>query len=151
MLINTFKAIILLGSSLVIYVPAERKVVEKSMQIELKELMLKELIDGEAIIGAAILNTDGEAITYHLPNTLTVRSFRSLRPFVASISHIGKVRDDLIGPCQYIVLKFMSFKLAFFEIPERGWLMIFMSPVYNVESVLMKVRQFTYKLSKILR
>ncbi|KUO81490.1 MAG: hypothetical protein RXN89_01595 [Vulcanisaeta sp.] len=139
-----------MGISLVIYVSPDKKVVEKTLQTELKRIMLSELIDGEVIIGAAIIDSNGIPLIYHIPNTLTVKSLKNLLSLIEFVDHTSKINDDLLGPYQYLIIRFSNFKIAFFEMGSKGWLMVFVSPVWHVENVMSKIKQFMIKVQRMI-
>ncbi|WP_054841862.1 hypothetical protein [Vulcanisaeta distributa] len=141
-----------MGISLVIYVSPDKKVVEKTLQTELKRIMLSELIDGEVIIGAAIIDSNGiPPIIYHIPNTLTVKSLKNLLSLIEFVDHTAKINDDLLGSYQYLIIRFSNFKIAFFEMGgSKGWLMVFVNPVWHVENVMSKIKQFMLKVQRMI-
>lgn len=112
--------------------------------------MLRELIDGEAIVGAAIIDSSGVPVIYHLPNTLTAKTLKNLTPIIELVNQVKKVKDDLLGSYQYLIIKYSSFKLAFFDLAGKGVLLLFVNPVWHVENVMSKIRQFILKVSKLL-
>lgn len=135
---------------MVIYVSPEKKAAERTLQSELKRLMLSELIDGEVLVGAAIIDSTGVPVVYHLPNTLTVKSLKSLLSLLEFVDHVSKINDELLGSYQYLILRYSNFKIAFFEISNRGWLMVFVNPVWHVENAIAKIKQFILKVYKII-
>ncbi len=132
------------------YVPVDQKQSEQTREGELKRILLSELIDGEVVVGAALLSQNGIPIVYHIPNTLTVKSLKNIISLYEFISHAARISDDLLGPFQYLVIRYSNFKIAFFEIRGRGWLMIFVNPVWHVENVLTKIKQFMLKVARLL-
>ncbi len=135
---------------MVIYVSPDKKVVEKTLQTELKRIMLSELIDGEVIIGAAIIDSNGIPLIYHIPNTLTVKSLKNLLSLIEFADHTAKINDDLLGSYQYLIIRYSNFKIAFFEMGPKGWLMVFVNPVWHVENVMSKIKQFMLKVQRMI-
>ncbi len=118
--------------------------------MELKKLMLSELIDGEMIVGAAIIDSNNVPVVYHLPTTLTVKSLRNVVTLLELAQRARKLTDDLLGPFNYLLIKYMNFKVAFFSLSDKGWLLIFVNPIWHVENAMPKVRQFMVKVLKYL-
>ena len=112
--------------------------------------MLRELIDGDAIVGAVILDASGSPIVHHLPNTLTMKSIRNLTPVLEIVDRARRVSDELLGQLVYASVYYSNFKIAFFPINNKGTLIIFVNPVWHIENLLTKIRQFIVKLSKLL-
>jgi len=112
--------------------------------------MLKELIDGEAIVGAIIFDANGSPVVHHLPNTLTMKSIKNLTPILEIADRAKKINDELLGPLNYIALHFANFKVAFFNIGEKGTLVLFINPVWHIENLMTKIRQFINKVSRLL-
>lgn len=139
-----------MGLIIVVYVQPGRRTSEKTPQVELKQLLLNEFIDGEAILGAAITDQNGVAIVHHIPNTMTVKSFRNVVSLLEFAQHAARISDDLVGQYQYLVVRYANFKVAFFEIKNKGWLIIFVNPMWHVENLLVKIRQFMVKISRML-
>ncbi|MFP3044058.1 MAG: hypothetical protein RXQ96_00865 [Thermocladium sp.] len=135
---------------LVIYVSPDNKVTETTPSMELKKLLLTELIDGEVIVGAAIINSSNVPLLHHLPNTLTVKSFRGVLSLLEFVQRSRKVSDDLLGNFQYLLIKYNNFKVAFFNMSDKGWLIVFVNPIWHVENVMTKIRQFIIKSMKYI-
>ncbi len=112
--------------------------------------MFRELIDGDAIIGAVVLDASGSPIVHHLPNTLTMRSIRNLSPITEIVERAKKINDELLGKFNYAVFHFANFKIAFFDINGKGTLIIFVNPVWHIENLVTKIRQFLVKLARFL-
>ena len=117
---------------------------------DMKKVILSELID-DAIQGVTILDTRGVPIIHHLPGTVTVKSLRTLMNLFGMVDLAKQTRDESLGELQYVVFKYSNYKVMIMEIPgKRGWLIIFVNPVWHVENVLPKVRQFLSKITPYL-
>ncbi len=112
--------------------------------------MLKELIDGDAVVGAVILDATGSPIVHHLPNTLTMKSIRNLTPVLEIIDRARRVSDELLGQFIYASVYYANFKIAFFPIGNKGTLILFVNPVWHIENLLTKIRQFVVKLARLI-
>ncbi|WP_291999070.1 hypothetical protein [Caldivirga sp.] len=118
--------------------------------MELKKLMLSELIDGEMIVGAAIIDSNNIPIIHHLPTTLTLKSLRNVMSLLEVAQRSRKLSDDLLGSFNYILIKYSNFKIAFFNMTDKGWLIVFVNPVWHVENAMPKIRQFMVKAYKLI-
>jgi hypothetical protein len=112
--------------------------------------MLSELIDGEMVVGAAIIDSNNIPIIHHLPTTLTLKSLRNVLSLLEVAQRARKLSDDLLGPFNYILIKYANFKIAFFNMSDKGWLMVFVNPVWHVENVMSKIKQFMIKVQRMI-
>lgn len=135
---------------MVIYISSDKKDKQRTMATDLKKSILTELID-EAILGVAIVDKNGVPIIHHLPNTLTAKSLRAILNLVGFADSARKLSDEMLGNYQYLIIRYTNFKLAAFNLPgEKGWVFVFVNPLWHVENVVPKIRQFLFKLSQTL-
>ncbi len=79
-----------------------------------------------------------------------MKSIRNLTPVLEIVDRARRVSDELLGNLMYVSLYFSNFKIAFFPINNKGTLIIFVNPVWHIENLLTKIRQFIVKLSRLL-
>ncbi len=135
---------------MVIYVSSDRRDQRPtSMATDLKRSIIGDLLD-EAIQGVAILDAKGVPIIHHLPSTVTAKSLRSILNVMGLVDAAKRASDESMGKFQYVVVRYTNFKLLVYEVHEKGWLILFVNPLWHVENVLNKVRQFAVKIGQIL-
>lgn len=121
-----------------------------SVATDMKKIILSELID-DAVQGITILDSRGVPVIHHLPSTVTLKSLRTLLNLFGMIDLAKQTRDESLGELQYVVFKYSNYKVMFMEIPnKRGWLIVFVNPVWHVENVLPKIRQFLSRIAPYL-
>ncbi|RLE55269.1 MAG: hypothetical protein DRJ40_08790 [Thermoprotei archaeon] len=111
---------------------------------------LMELIDGESVMGAAIIDSSGVPILWHLPPSLTAKSISAVMAMIEYLMKVKQTTTDLLGQHLYTVVRFQRFKVAYFDLEGKGWLIIFVNPIWHVELLLPKVRKVLHQLTKLL-
>lgn len=135
---------------MVIYVSPHRKENKTSMATDLKRVIVSEIIN-EAIHGVTILDEMGVPLIHHLPNTLTAKTLRQVTNLIEIINIIRQNQDEGLGDFNYVVVKYANYKVGIFELPnKKGWLIVFVNPLWHVENLLPKIRQFAHKISQSL-
>lgn len=135
---------------MVIYVSPHKNDTKTTMSTDLKKILLTEAI-GEAIQGITILDSRGVPIIHHLPNTLTAKSLRQVSNLIELVNIIKEGQDESLGDFQYVVVKYMNYKVGIFELPnKKGWLIVFVNPLWHIENIIPKIRQFATRISQVI-
>jgi hypothetical protein len=96
-----------------------------------------------------ILDERGVPLIHHLPNTLTAKTLRQVTNLIEIINIIKQNQDENLGEFHYVTVKYANFKVGIFELPnKKGWLIVFVNPLWHVENLLPKIRQFAHKISQ---
>jgi hypothetical protein len=132
----------------VIYVSPHKTDNKTSAATDLKRIIITEIIN-EAIQGVTILDKRGVPLIHHLPNTLTAKTLRQVTNLIEIINIIKQDQDENLGEFHYVTVKYANYKVGIFELPnKKGWLIVFINPLWHVENLLPKIRQFAYKISQ---
>jgi hypothetical protein len=135
---------------MVIYVSPHKNDVKTTTSTDLKKILLTEVI-GEVIQGVTILDQRGVPIIHHLPNTLTAKTLRQISNFIELVNIIRQNQDESLGDFQYVVVKYMNYKVGIFELPnKKGWLIVFINPLWHIENVIPKIRQLSHRIAQII-
>jgi len=134
----------------VIYVSPHKSDNKPSAATDLKRIIISEIIN-DAIHGVTILDQRGVPVIHHLPNTLTAKTLRQVTNLVEVINIIKQNQDESLGEFNYVVVKYANYKVGIFEIPNgKGWLIVFVNPLWHVENLMPKIRQFAHRISQAL-
>ena len=132
----------------VIYVSPHKTDNKTSVATDLKRIIITEIIN-EAIQGVTILDERGVPLIHHLPNTLTAKTLRQVTNLIEIINIIKQNQDENLGEFHYVTVKYANYKVGIFELPnKKGWLIVFINPLWHVENLLPKIRQFAHKISQ---
>jgi hypothetical protein len=135
---------------MVIYVSPHKNETKTTMSTDLKKILLTEVI-GEVIQGVTILDPRGVPVIHHLPNTLTAKTLRQVSNLIELVNIIRQNQDESLGDFQYVMVKYMNYKVGIFELPnKKGWLIVFINPLWHIENVIPKIRQFSHKIAQVI-
>ncbi|RLF24917.1 MAG: hypothetical protein DRN15_01395 [Thermoprotei archaeon] len=123
---------------------------EAKSKEEETRLILRELIDGDAIIGAAVLDARGTPLTWVLPPTLDLKAVKTSSALIEILLRVKDMEDSRLGRFIYCVVRFRNVKTTAMDIDGKGYLLLFVSPIWHVELLLPKVRQALNKLRALL-
>ncbi len=131
---------------MVIYVSPHKSDNKTSAATDLKRIIVTEVIN-EAIQGITILDERGVPLIHHLPNTLTAKTLRQVTNLIEVVNIIKQNQDDNLGDFNYVLIKYANYKVAMIELPNRkGWLIFFINPLWHLENLMPRIRQFTHKI-----
>ncbi len=116
--------------------------IEKSIQ----KLFLQELIDNDAILGAAFVDEQGVPVIWQLPPVITSKSAEPLKLALEYLERLRAAKLDVLGDLLYTVFRFRRFKVAYFPVDRKGWLILFVNPMWHVELLIPKLRKIIAKL-----